>query len=175
MPPYVIFQDPSLEEMATVYPTTADDLKKIIGVGDSKARKFGKPFLKLSSEYVEEHYIITSSDVLVKSSGVKSKNKIFIIQQIDRQIDLEEIAEIKGMKYEALIDEIENICNAGTKLNLDYYIDHLLDDDRQDDIYDYFLSAESDNITEAIDELGEHYSEDEIRLMRIKFMSEYAH
>lgn len=175
LPPYVIFQDPSLEEMATVYPTTADDLKKIIGVGDSKARKFGKPFLKLISEYVEEHDIITASDVLVKSSGVKSKNKIFIIQQIDRQIDLEEIAEIKGMKYEALIDEIENICNAGTKLNLDYYIDHLLDDDRQDDIYDYFLSAESDNITEAIDELGEHYSEDEIRLMRIKFMSEYAH
>jgi ATP-dependent DNA helicase RecQ len=175
LPPYVIFQDPSMEEMATVYPTSADDLKKIIGVGESKARKFGKPFLKLIKEYVEEHDIITASDVLVKSSGIKSKNKIFIIQQIDRQIDLEEIAETKNIKYEALIDEIENICNAGTKLNLDYYIDQLLDDDRQDDIYDYFLSAESDSVKDAIAELGEHYSDDEIRLMRIKFMSEYAH
>lgn len=175
LPPYVIFQDPSLEEMATVYPATADDLKKIIGVGESKARKFGKPFLKLISEYVEEHDIITASDILVKSSGVKSKNKIFIIQQIDKQIDLEEIADTKNIKYEALVKEIENICNAGTKLNLDYYIDQLLDDDRQDDIYDYFMSAESDSIEDAISELGEDYSEDEIRLMRIKFMSEYAH
>ena len=175
LPPYVIFQDPSLEEMATVYPTSDDDLKKIIGVGESKARKFGKPFLKLIAEYVEENDIITASDVLVKSSGVKSKNKIFIIQQIDRQIDLEEIAETKNIKYEDLILEIENICNAGTKLNLDYYIDQLLDDDRQDDIYDYFMSAESDSVEDAIAELGEDYSEDEIRLMRIKFMSEYAH
>lgn len=175
LPPYVIFQDPSLEEMATLYPTSNDDLKKIIGVGDSKARKFGKPFLKLIEEYVEENDIITASDVLVKSSGLKSKNKIFIIQQIDRKVDLEEIAESKDMKYEALVEEIENICYSGTKLNLDYYIDQLLDDDRQDDIYDYFLNAETDDINEALDELGEDYSEDEIRLMRIKFMSEYAH
>jgi ATP-dependent DNA helicase RecQ len=175
LPPYVIFQDPSLEEMATVYPTTNDDLKKIIGVGDSKARKFGKPFLKLIEEYVEEHDIITASDVLVKSAGIKSKNKIFIIQQIDRQIDLEEIAETKSIKYEDLITEIEHISNAGTKLNLDYYIDQLLDDDRQDDIYDYFMSAESDSVLDALSELGGDYSEDEIRLMRIKFMSEYAH
>lgn len=175
LPPYVIFQDPSLEEMATLYPTTNDDLKKIIGVGDSKARKFGKPFLKLIEEYVEENDIITASDVLVKSSGLKSKNKIYIIQQIDRKVDLEEIADSKGMKYEQLIEEIENICYSGTKLNLDYYIDQLLDDDRQEDIYDYFLNAESDSMDEALDELGEDYSEDEIRLMRIKFMSEYAH
>lgn len=175
LPPYVIFQDPSLEEMATVYPTTIDDLKKIIGVGESKAKKFGKPFLALIEKYVDENDIITASDVLVKSSGTKSKNKIFIIQQIDRQIDLEEIAETKGMKYEALIDEIENICNSGTKLNLDYYIDQLLDDDRQEDIYDYFMSAESDSVEDALAELGEDYSEDEIRLMRIKFMSEFAH
>jgi ATP-dependent DNA helicase RecQ len=175
LPPYVIFQDPSLEEMATLYPSTVDDLKKVIGVGESKARKFGKPFLELIDQYVEENDIITASDVLVKSSGTKSKNKIFIIQQIDRKIDLEEVAEMKGMKYEHLIQEIEVICYGGTKLNLDYYIDQLLDDDRQDDIYDYFMNAESDSIDDAIDELGEDYSEDEIRLMRIKFMSEFAH
>lgn len=175
IPPYVVFQDPSMEEMATVYPTTMDDLIKIVGVGESKARKFGKPFLEMIGKYIEENDIVTASDVLVKSSGTKSKNKIFIIQQIDRQIDLEEIAEAKSLKYEELIAEIENICYGGTKLNLDYYIDQLLDDDRQDDIYDYFLNAESDSIEEAMKELEEYYSEDEVRLMRIKFMSEYAH
>lgn len=175
LPPYVIFQDPSLEEMATLYPTANEELIKIVGVGESKARKFGRPFLEMISEYVEENDIITAGDVLVKSAGIKSKNKIGIIQQIDRQIDLEEIAESKNMKYEDLITEIEVICDAGTKLNLDYYIDQLLDDDRQDDIYDYFLTAETDSIEEALDELAEDYSEDEVRLMRIKFMSEYAH
>ncbi len=175
LPPYVIFQEPSMEEMATLYPTTMDDLIKIVGVGESKARKFGKPFLTMIEKYVDENDIITASDVLVKSAGAKSKNKIFIIQQIDRQIDLEEIAETKDMKYEDLIKEIENICFAGTKLNLDYYIDHVLDDDRQDDIIDYFMTAETDNIKEAMEELGEYYSEDEVRLMRIKFMSEHAH
>lgn len=175
LPPYVIFQEPSMEEMATLYPTTMDDLIKIVGVGESKARKFGKPFLAMIEKYVEENDIITASDVLVKSSGAKSKNKIFIIQQIDRQIDLEEIAESKSLKYEDLVTEIEHICYGGTKLNLDYYIDQLLDDDRQDDITDYFMTAESDSIEEAMEELGEYYTEDEVRLMRIKFMSEHAH
>lgn len=175
LPPYVIFQDPSLEEMATLYPTTIDDLKKIVGVGESKARKFGKEFIKLIEDYVEENDIITASDVLVKTSGVKSKNKIAIISQIDRKIDFEEIAESKSMTYEQLIEEIENICFGGTKLNIDYYIDQLMDEDRQEDIYDYFMNAESDSLEAALDELDEEYSEDEIRLMRIKFMSEYAH
>lgn len=175
LPPYVIFQDPSMEEMATMYPTSMEDLIKIVGVGESKAKKFGTPFLEMIAKYVEDNDIITASDVLVKSSGVKSKNKIFIIQQIDRKIDLEEIAESKEMKYEDLIAEIENICYGGTKLNLDYYIDQLLDDDRQDDIFDYFLNAESDSMEDAMKELGGDYTEDEIRLMRIKFMSEYAH
>ena len=124
---------------------------------------------------MEENDIVTAGDVLVKSAGTKSKSKIGIIMQIDRQTDLEEIAESKGMKYEDLITEIETICDAGTKLNLDYYIDQLLDDDRQDDIYDYFLNAHTDDISHALSELGEDYSEDEVRLMRIKFMSEYAH
>lgn len=175
LPPYVIFQDPSLEEMATLYPTSNDDLKKIVGVGESKARKFGKDFIKLIEEYVDENDIITVSDVLVKTSGIKSKNKIAIISQIDRKIDFEEIAESKSMTYEQLIQEVENICFAGTKLNIDYYIDQLMDEDRQDEIYDYFMTAESDDLEVALDELDEDFSEDEIRLMRIKFMSEYAH
>lgn len=173
--PWIVFQDPSLEEMATVYPTSMDDLIKIVGVGEGKARKFGKPFLELIENYVEENDIVTASDVLVKSSGAKSKNKIFIIQQIDKQIDLEDIAEAKGMKYEDLVKEIENICYGGTRLNLDYYIDQLLDDERQEDIYDYFMNAESDSLEAAMEELRDFYSEDEVRLMRIKFMSEYAH
>lgn len=175
IPPYVIFSDPSMEEMATLYPTKMEDLRQIIGVGESKAKKFGVPFLQLIEEYVEENDIITASDVLVKSSGSKSKNKIYIIQHIDQMMDFEEIAEARGITYEQVIHEVENICYSGTKLNIDYYIDQLMDDDRQDDIYDYFLNAETDNMVVAMDELKEDYSEDEVRLMRIKFMSEYAH
>ncbi len=174
LPPYVIFQDPSLEEMATVYPTTKQELAQVNGVGMGKVTKFGKEFLELISKYVDENDIITASDVVIKSAGKKSLLKISIIQQIDRMIDLEEIAESKGIKVEEVISEIENICYSGTKLNLDYYIDHVLDDEKQDDIYDYFLNAETDDIEEAMEELGEDYSEDEVRLMRIKFMSEYA-
>ncbi len=175
IPPYVIFSDPSMEEMSTLYPTTMDDLKQIVGVGESKAKKFGAPFLELIEEYVEDNDIITASDVLVKSSGTKSKNKIYIIQHIDQMMDFEEIADARGMTYEQVINEVENICYSGTKLNIDYYIDQLMDDDRQDDIYDYFLNAETDSMEEAMDELKDDYSEDEVRLMRIKFMSEYAH
>ena len=175
LPPYVIFQDPSLEEMATMYPMSVDDLKQIVGVGESKAKKFGKEFIKLIEDYVEENDIITANDVLVKTSGTKSKNKIAIISQIDRKIDFEEIAESKNLTYEQLIEEVENICFAGTKLNIDYYINQLMDEERQEEIYDYFMNAESDSLEDALNELDEDFSEDEIRLMRIKFMSEYAH
>ena len=146
LPPYVIFQEPSLEEMATVYPLTSDDLKKIIGVGESKARKFGQPFLNLINQYVDENDIITASDVLVKSAGVKSRNKISIINQIDKKQDLEEIASGLSISYEQLITEIEHICDGGTKLNLDYYLDDILDDERQEDIFDYFLTSESGDL-----------------------------
>lgn len=175
IPPYVIFSEPSMEEMSTLYPTSMDDLKQIVGVGESKAKKFGQPFLDLIQDYVEENDIITASDVLVKSAGKKSANKIYIIQHIDQKMDFEEIADARNMSYEAVIEEVENICYAGTKLNIDYYIDQLLDDERQDDIYDYFLNADSDSLQLAMEELSEYYSEDEVRLMRIKFMSEYAH
>jgi ATP-dependent DNA helicase RecQ len=175
LPPYVIFQDPSMEEMAITYPTTKEDLAQVNGVGMGKVIKFGKPFLELIQNYIEENDIETASEVLIKSAINKSKIKIFIIQQIDKKIEIEEIAEAKGVSYENILTEIENICYSGTKLNLDYYIDQVLDDDRQDDLFDYFINAETDDIEVAMNELeGEDYSEDEIRLMRIKFMSEYA-
>ena len=175
LPPYVIFQDPSLEEMAIIYPTTTEELSQINGVGKGKVTKFGKPFIEAIKNYVIENEITTASDVVIKSAVNKSKNKISIIQQIDRKVDLEEIAESKNMKMEDLLGEIEQICFSGTKLNLDYYVEQIMDHDRQDDLYDYFLNSESDSITEALDELeDEDYSEEELRLMRIKFMSEYA-
>jgi len=174
-PPYVVFQDPSLEEMATTYPTNEEELSQINGVGIGKVKKFGKDFIDLISEYVDEHDITTAADVVVKSAVNKSKIKIYIIQSIDRKLDLEEIAENKEIPVESVIKEIENICLSGTKLNLDYYIDQVLDDEKQDDLYDYFLNAESDDIKLALeDEDNSEYSEEEIRLMRIKFLSEYA-
>ncbi|MFP4089387.1 MAG: DNA helicase RecQ [Cyclobacteriaceae bacterium] len=174
LPPYVIFQEPSLEEMATTYPTTPEELAGINGVGMGKVTKFGKPFLEAISKYVEENDIVTASDVIIKSAGNKSKNKIFIIQQIDKKVDLEEIASSRSMSMEELIEEIEHICYSGTKLNLDYYLEQILDEDQQDDIFDYFLNAESDSIDEALNEFGDDFTEEELRLMRIKFMSEYA-
>jgi ATP-dependent DNA helicase RecQ len=174
LPPYVIFQDPSLEEMATTYPTTREELAQINGVGMGKVAKFGKPFIDLIAKYVAENDIETASDVVVKSTVNKSKIKIFIIQQIDRKIDLEEIAQSKDLDMTELLEEIEHICYSGTRLNLDYYIDQVLDDERQEDIYDYFMSAETDNIQIALGKLGKEYSEEELRLMRIKFISEVA-
>ena len=175
LPPYVIFQDPSLEEMATTYPTTRDELAQVNGVGMGKVNKFGDEFLATINEYVEENDITTASDVVVKSSVNKSKIKIYIIQQIDRMVDLEEISEAKNISFEELLDEIENICYSGTKLNLDYYIDQILDEEKQEDIYDYFLNSETDSIEVALEDIGnDEYSEEELRLMRIKFLSEYA-
>jgi ATP-dependent DNA helicase RecQ len=174
LPPYVIFQDPSLEEMATTYPISNDELAAVNGVGLGKVQKFGKPFLDMIKNYVDENDIITAADVMVKTSVNKSKMKIFIIQQVDKKIDLEEIAELKDINFEELIDEIEHICYSGTRLNLDYYLEQIIDDDKQEEIMDYFLSAESDKISDAMDEFDDEFSEEDLRLMRIKFLSTYA-
>ncbi len=177
LPPYVIFQDPSLEEMATTYPTTKEELASVNGVGMGKVNKFGKEFLDLIQTYVEENDIETASDIVVKSSVNKSKIKIFIIQQIDRKVELDEIAESKSVTFDELLTEIENICYSGTKLNLDYYIDAVLDEDKQQQIYDYFLESETDSIEDAVDALKNEdpdFTEDNLRLMRVKFLSEYA-
>lgn len=174
-PPYAIFQDPSLEEIATTYPTTKEELAQVNGVGMGKVNRYGVPFLELVKKYVEDNDIETASDVVVKSTVNKSKIKIYIIQQIDRKVDLEEIAQSKNLSITEILDEIEHICYSGTRLNIDYYIDQILEDERQEEIYDYFMGAETDAIPDAIQELGEDdYSEEELRLMRVKFLSEVA-
>jgi ATP-dependent DNA helicase RecQ len=175
LPPYVIFQDPSLEEMATTYPTSKEELGNVNGVGRGKVEKFALPFVNAIKKYVEENDITTASDVVVKSAGNKSKVKIFIIQQIDRKIELDEIAESKGLSFVELLNEMEQICYSGTKLNIDYCIDQYIDEERREEIFDYFLSVEDDNLTDAMEEFEDMgYEEEDLRLMRIKFLSEYA-
>ena len=175
LPPFVIFQDPSLEEMATTYPTSNDELAQVNGVGMGKVNKFGREFLAVIRKYVDDNDIETANEVVIKSSVNKSKTKILIIQQIDRKVDLEEIAEKARLSFEELLTEIENICYSGTKLNLNYYIDQVIDAHKQDDIHDYFMNAETDSLEQALgDGTMSDYSEEEVRMMRIKFMSEYA-
>jgi ATP-dependent DNA helicase RecQ len=172
LPPYVIFSDVALEEMATVYPTTEQDLTQITGVGQGKAGKFGKAFVELIAKYIKENDIETGMDVVIKTTGDKSRNKIQIIQQIDRKLDLTEISESRKISMPELLQEIEMICFSGTRLNLNYYIDSILDDDRQEEIMDYFYSAESDDLALAVEEFDGEYTEEELRLMRVKFFSE---
>ncbi len=173
LPPFVIFQDPSLEDMAIQYPVTFDELKQITGVGTGKAQKYGEPFLKLIKTYVEENEIIRPMDMVVKSVVNKSGLKVYIIQSIDRKISLEDIAMAKSMTISELLSEIERIVSSGTKLDLSYYVNEYVDPYHQEEIYDYFREAESDSISDAIVELGEdEFTEEEIRLMRIKFMSD---
>jgi len=173
-PPYAIFQDPSLEEMATVYPTSEEELSQVNGVGPGKVKRYGAPFIEVIKKYVTENDIETIWDVVVKSTASKSKVKIFIIQQIDRKVDLEEICEVKDMTINEVLDAIESICYSGTRLNLDYYIDQVIDEDKQVEIFEYFMQAENDNIQTALDDLGDDYAEEELRLMRVKFLSEIA-
>ncbi|NGM61396.1 DNA helicase RecQ [Sphingobacterium sp. SGG-5] len=173
LPPFVIFQDPSLEEMCTHYPITTDEMKQIHGVGAGKALKFGGPFIALIKTYVEDNNIDRPQDMVVKSTANKSALKVSIIQNIDRKIGLEDIASSKGITYEDLLKEVESIVNSGTKLNIGYFVDEMIDQDRQDEVYDYFKSAEEDSIKAALSELGEEdYTYEDIQLMRIKFMSE---
>lgn len=175
VPPYVIFQDPSLEDMATSYPITIEELQNIRGVGIGKANRYGKEFCDLIARHCKENEIERLEDLRVRTVANKSKMKVSIIQGIDRQLALEDIARAKGITIEELMDEIEAIVYSGTKLNIDYYIRNVMDDDHMQDIYDYFLEdSESDDLDEAIDELGDEYTELEIRLVRVKFLSELA-
>ncbi|ERM82192.1 ATP-dependent DNA helicase RecQ [Rhodonellum psychrophilum GCM71 = DSM 17998] len=175
LPPYIIFQDPSLEEMATVYPTTREELAQINGVGMGKVVKFGLPFIKLIENYVEENDILTASDVVVKTSGTRSKVKISIIQQVDRKVNLDEIAENLNISMSELLHEIEQIIYSGTKLNINYYIENIMDEDREDILQDYFMTSHTDNIKAALLELeSQDFAEEEIRVYRVKFISENA-
>lgn len=173
LPPFVIFQDPSLEDMAMQYPVTIEEMQNITGVGVGKARKFGEEFIKLIKAYVEEKEIIRPQDMVVKGVASKSGNKIFIIQSIDRKMDFEDIARAKDLDFDELLTEIEAIVNAGTKLDISYYLKEFMDEDKIEDIYLYFKEdAESDSLDAAIEELGADYTEEEIRLVRIKFICE---
>jgi ATP-dependent DNA helicase RecQ len=174
LPPFVIFQDPSLEDMAIQYPISIEELQNVTGVGAGKAKRYGMEFIMIIKSYVEEKEIIRPQDMVVKSIINKSNLKVFIIQSIDRQMDFEDIAAAKNIEMTSLLDEIEAIVNSGTKINIDYYLNNIIDQDHQQDIYDYFMEeAEDESVENALRELGEeNYSEEEVRLMRIKFMSE---
>ena len=172
LPPYVIFQDPSLEAMATTYPITLEELQNIPGVGAGKAKRYGEEFIKVIKAHVEENEIERPEDLRVRTVANKSKLKVSIIQAIDRKIALDELAESKGLDFSELLDEIEAIVYSGTKINIDYFLREIMDDEHIDDIFNYFKESESDSLEDAIEEFGMEYSEEEIRLIRIKFLSE---
>ena len=172
LPPYVIFQDPSLEAMATTYPITLEELQNIPGVGAGKAKRYGKEFIEIIKRHVEENEIERPEDLRFRSVANKSKPKIAIIQGIDRKIALDELANSQGLEFEELLDEVETIVYSGTKLNIDYFLNEIMDEDHLEDIFEYFRESESDDLEAAIQELGSDYTEEEIRLVRVKFMSE---
>lgn len=173
LPPFVLFQDPSLADMSIQYPVNIEELQKIQGVGQGKAKRYGKEFVALIKKYVEENEIERPEDFVVRSVANKSKMKVFIIQSIDRKISFDDIANSKGVEVKDIISEVEAIVNSGTKLNIDYYINDVIDEDRQEEVFDYFREAENDSVEKALEELGEaDYSEEDIRLMRIKFLSD---
>ena len=174
VPPYVIFQDPSLEAMATVYPINIEELQNIPGVGAGKAKRYGAEFCDLIKRHCEENEIDRPEDLRVRTVANKSKLKVSIIQSIDRKVALDDIASAKGIDFSELLDEIEAIVYSGTKLNIDYFLEEVMDEDHMLDIYDYFKESETDSLDEAMDELGEDYTEEEIRLVRVKFLSEMA-
>ena len=172
VPPYVIFQDPSLEAMATIYPVTLEELQNIPGVGAGKAKRYGEEFCKLIKRHCEENEIERPEDLRVRTVANKSKMKVAIIQAIDRKVALDDIALSKGIEFSELLDEVEAIVYSGTKINIDYFLHEIMDDEHIDDIFDYFKESESDSLEDAIEEFGMEYSEEEIRLIRIKFLSE---
>ena len=174
LPPYVVFMDGSLEQMATVYPITLEELQNIQGVGAGKARKFGKEFVALIKKHCEENQIERPEDLRVRTVAKKSMLKVKIIQSIDRQVALDDIANAQGLEFEELLDEVEAIVYSGTKLNIDYFLEEVMDEDHVDDIFDYFRESDTDDLETAMEELGSDYSEDEVRLVRIKFLSDMA-
>lgn len=174
VPPFVVFQDPSLEDMSLKYPISMDEMSNIHGVGEGKAKKYGKEFVEVIKNYVEENDILRPDDLVVKSTGANSLNKLYIIQNIDRKLNLDDIASGKGLNMEMLIKEMEQIVYSGTKLNIKYWIDEILDDDQQEEIHEYFMESESDSIEDALKEFDGEYDINELRLMRIKFISEVA-
>ena len=174
VPPYAVFQESSLEEMCLKYPVSLDELTNINGVGEGKAKKYGKKFLELISTYVNENNILRPEDLVVKTTGNNSALKLFLIQSIDRKLLLEDIANAKKMSMEKLISEMETIVFAGTRLNIDYYLDDLFDEDQINELYEYFIESDTDSILDALNSFDGDYDEEELRLYRLKFISEIA-
>ena len=174
VPPYIVFQDPSLEDMAIKYPTSIAEMANVFGVGEGKAKKYGREFVELITAYVEEHDILKPDDLVVKSTGSNSGLKLYIIQNVDRKLPLDDIASAKGLEMPEFVKEMEAIVYSGTKLNINYWIEDILDEDQQEELHEYFLEAETDKIEAALDEFDGDYDEDELRLYRIKFISEVA-
>ena len=174
VPPYVIFQDPSLEQMATMYPITLEELQNIQGVGAGKAKRYGTEFCQLIKRYCDEKEIVRPEELRVRTVAKKSMDKVKIIQNIDKQVPLDEIAASLGLDFDQLLENIETIVYSGTKLNIDYFLDEEMDDELVDDIYDYFSESETDDLAAAMEELGDEADEDQVRLVRVKFLSEMA-
>jgi ATP-dependent DNA helicase RecQ len=174
VPPFVVFQEPSLEDMGLKYPVTLEEMANVHGVSEGKAKKYGQEFVELIKKYVEDNDIIRPDDLVVKSTGANSALKLYIIQSVDRKLSLEDIARAKGLDMDALLKEMEQIVYAGTKLNIDYWLNEVLDEEQQEEIYDYFMEADTDNIKVAMAEFDGDYDTEELRLMRIQFISKEA-
>jgi len=174
IPPYTVFQESSLQDMCLKYPISKDEISGINGVGEGKVLRYGKLFSELIKKYVDENNIIRPDDLIVKSKGVKSSIKLYLIQSIDRKLSLEDIASAKGMEMNSLISEMETIVFSGTKINIDYWINEILDEDQIEELNEYFMEVEKDNINDAINEFEEFYEEQQVRLYRIKFISDIA-
>jgi ATP-dependent DNA helicase RecQ len=174
VPPYAVFQESSIEDMLIKYPITIDELKNIHGVGEGKASKFGKPFVELIAQYTKDNGIVRPEDLIIKSTGANSALKLFIIQNIDRKLPLHDIADAKGMEFPAFLEQLETIVFSGTKVNIQYAIDELFDEDQQEELYEYFMEAENDDIQAAVEEFDGDFEDDDLRVFRIKFMSEVA-
>ena len=174
VPPFVVFQDPSLEDMALKYPITIQELTNVHGIGEGKAKKFGAEFVKLIERYVEENDIVRAEDLIVKTTGSNSSLKLFIIQNIDRKLPLPDIAKAKGLEMDEFLKEMEQIVYSGTKLNIDYWVNEIFDEEQQEELHEYFMEADSDKISIASKEFGGDYEDDELRIYRLKFISEVA-
>lgn len=174
LPPYVIFQDPSLEDMVSKYPVSTDELSHVHGVSETKAKKYGEPFLKLISSYVEENNITRPDDMVIRSTGLNSALKLYVIQSVDRKLPLDDIADAKGMEMDELIQLMEQIVYSGTKLNIEYWIDEILDEDQQDELHDYFIEAETDSLDAAMEEFDGNFDYEELNLFRLSFLSKLA-
>jgi ATP-dependent DNA helicase RecQ len=174
LPPYAILQEFSLEDMTYKYPTSLDEFKNINGVGEGKVVKFGHQFIKLIKEYIEENDIVKSDEVVLRTSGSKSSKKLSLIQNVDKKIPLDEISESRGIEFNVLLLELESIVFSGTKLDIDYYVDDILDEDQQEELHEYFLESESEDISIALQELDGEYDEEELRIYRIKFLNDVS-